>query len=81
MADIEVRNLNDRIADILRTTAQQRGTFLKEEIRRTLAASVESDMEAFARRAPPIRAATAGQEHDPSADSGATMREQRDAWG
>lgn len=75
MADIEVRNLDDRIADILRTTAQQRGISLQEEIRRTLAAPVESD------RAAPIRAATAGQEHDPSADSGATMREQRDAWG
>lgn len=81
MADIKVRNLDDRIADILKTRAKQRGISLEEEIRRTLAASVNSDMEAFARRAAAVRAATAGQEHDPSADSVATIREQRDAWG
>ncbi len=81
MADIKVRNLDDRIADILRARAKQRGISLEEEIRRTLTASVESDMEAFARRAAAIRAATAGQENDPSADSVATIREQRDAWG
>jgi antitoxin FitA len=81
MADIKVRNLDDRIADILRARAKQRGVSLEEEIRRTLTASVESDMEAFARRAAAIRAATAGQENDPSADSVATIREQRDAWG
>lgn len=81
MADIKVRNLDDRIADILRTRAKQRGISLEEEIRRTLTASVNSDMEAFARRAAAVRAATAGQENDPSADSVATIREQRDAWG
>jgi plasmid stability protein len=81
MADIKVRNLDDRIADILKTRAKQRGLSLEEEIRRTLAASVNSDMEAFARRAAAIREATAGQENDPAADSVATIREQRDAWG
>jgi plasmid stability protein len=81
MADIEVRNLDDRIADILRTRAKQRGISLEEEIRRTLAASVSADIKAFARRAGAIRAATAGQENDSSADSVATIREQRDAWG
>jgi plasmid stability protein len=80
MADIKVRNLDDRIADILRARAKQRGVSLEEEIRRTLTASVNSDMEAFARRAAAVRAATAGQENDPSADSVATIREQRDAW-
>ena len=81
MADIKVRNLDDRIADILRTRAKQRGISLEEEVRRTLAASVNSDMEGFARRAAAVRAATAGPEHDPAADSVATIREQRDAWG
>ena len=47
MANIKVRNLDDRIADISKTRAKQRGISLEEEIRRTLAASVNSDMEAF----------------------------------
>jgi plasmid stability protein len=81
MADIKVRNLDHRIADILKARARQRDISLAEEIRRTLAASVNSDMEAFARRAAALRAATAGQEDDPSADSVAIIREQRDAWG
>jgi len=81
MANIKVRNLDDRVADILKTRARQRGISLEEEVRRTLAASVTSDMEAFARRAAAVRKATAGQENDPSADSVATIREQRDAWG
>jgi plasmid stability protein len=80
MAAIKVRNLDNRIADTLKARAKQQGISL-EEIRRTLAASVNADMEAFARRAAAVRAATARQEHDPSADSVATIREQRDAWG
>jgi plasmid stability protein len=80
MADIKVGNLDDRIAEILKTRAKSRGISLEEEIRRILAASVNADMEAFARRAAALRAATAGQENDPSADSVATIREQRDAW-
>jgi plasmid stability protein len=81
MADIRVHNLNERIADILRTKAKQRGISLQEEIRRTLAASVNSDMEAFARRAAAVRAATAGQDIDPELDSVRIIRKQRDAWG
>jgi plasmid stability protein len=61
-----VRNLDDRITDILKARAKQRGISFEEEIRRTLAASVNSDMEAFARRAAALRAATAGQELDPN---------------
>jgi plasmid stability protein len=81
IADIKVRNLDDRITDILKARAKQRGISLEEEIRRTLAASVNSDMEAFARRAAALRAATAGQELDPELDSVRVIREQRDAWG
>jgi plasmid stability protein len=81
MADIKVRNLDERVADVLRTRAKQQGISFEEVVRRVLAASVGSDMEAFARRAAAVRAATAGQENDPSADSVASIREQRDAWG
>jgi len=81
MADIKVRNQDPRIADILRTRAKQRGISMEEEIRRTLAASVTADMEAFARRAAALRAATADQELDPELDSVRIIREQRDAWG
>jgi plasmid stability protein len=81
MADIKVRNLDARVADILKARAKQRGLSLAEEIRRTLAASVDADMAAFARRAAAVRAATAGQELDPGLDSVRIIREQRDAWG
>jgi plasmid stability protein len=81
MADIKVRNLDARVADILKTRAKQRVLSLAEEIRRTLAASVDADMAAFARRAAAVRAATAGQELDPALDSVRIIREQRDAWG
>ena len=62
-------------------SAQPAKRRLEEEIRRTLTASVESDMEAFARRAAALRAATADQEPDPELDSVRIIREQRDAWG
>jgi plasmid stability protein len=81
MADIKVRTLDDRIADILRTRAEQRGVSFQEEIRRTLAASVESDMAAFVRRAAAVRAATAGHDVDPEVDPTRIIRGQRDAWG
>lgn len=81
MADFKVRNLDERVADVLRTRAKQQDISFEEVVRRVLAASVSSDMEAFARRAAAVRAATAGQENDPSADSVASIREQRDAWG
>lgn len=81
MADIKVRNLDERVADVLRTRAKQQGISFEEVVRRVLAASVASDMEAFARRAAAIRAATADQEPDPEFDSVRLIREQRDAWG
>jgi plasmid stability protein len=81
MGDIRLRNLDERVADVLRTRARNRGISLAEEIRRTLAASIACDMEAFARRAAALRAQTAGQEHDPAAESVVAIRKQRDAWG
>jgi plasmid stability protein len=81
MADVKVRNLDERVADVLRTRARQRGVSLEEEIRRTLAESVEADMQAFARRVAALRAATADQSPDPELDSVRLIREQRDAWG
>jgi plasmid stability protein len=80
MGGIWLGDLDDRIADSLRARAEQRGISLEEEVRRTLAASVGSDMAAFARRAAGVRAATAGQELDPGSDSVGIIREQRDAW-
>ena len=81
MADIKVRNLDERVADVLRVRARQRGVSLEEEIRRTLAESVTANMEAFARRAAALRAATADQPLEPELDSVRLIREQRDAWG
>jgi hypothetical protein len=80
MGDIRLRNLDERVADVLRTRARNRDISLAEEIRRMLA-SIASDMEASARRAAALRAQMAGQEHDPAAKSVVTIRKQRDAWG
>ena len=81
MADLKVRNLNPRVAAVLRARAEQRGISLAEEIRRTLTASVDASMAAFARHAAAARAATAGQDLDPELDSVRIIRKQRDAWG
>jgi hypothetical protein len=80
MADIKVRNLDDRITDILKTRAKAarplpRGGDSADARRLGLLGHG-----GFARRAAVVRAATAWQENDPSADSVATIREQRDAW-
>ena len=81
MADIKARNLDARVAEVLRARAKQRGVSLEEEIRRTLAVAVDADMASFARRAAAIRAASAEQATDPDADSVRMIREQRHAWG
>jgi antitoxin FitA len=81
MAEIKVRNLDDRVADILRARARQRGLSLEEEIRQTLAAAVNADIKSFARRAAAIRAAAGGKPGRPEFDSARLIREERDAWG
>lgn len=81
MADLKVRNLDDHVASVLRARAEQAGISLEEEVRRTLAASVERNRKAFIRRAAALRAAAGGKPGRPELDSARIIREERDAWG
>lgn len=45
MADLKVRNLDDRVADALRVRATAKGVSLEQEVRDTLAESVGPDRE------------------------------------
>jgi plasmid stability protein len=80
MVDLEIRNLDELTADVLRARSEQRGISLEEEVRRTLSESVASDMRAFSRRAAALRAAAGGMPDDPELDSARIIRKARDAW-
>jgi plasmid stability protein len=69
MADVQVRDLDDEIAEVLRTRASRRGVSLEEEVRRTLTASVIAQQEEYVRRLRALQAAArpgngAGAGHD-----------------
>jgi plasmid stability protein len=80
MADLKVRNLDDRIANALKARAKAKGVSLEEEVRRTLGASVAADREELVRRAKALHAAAGGKPGRPKFDSARIIREDRDAW-
>ncbi len=80
MADLKVRQLDERVARALKTRATKRGVSLEEEIRSTLSASVAAKRDAFGRRAAALRAASA-KHRAASPDSVRTIRRDRDATG
>jgi plasmid stability protein len=57
MADFQVRDLDDEIAEVLRTRAASRGVSLEEEVRRTLTASVIAQQQEYVRRLRALQAA------------------------
>lgn len=81
MAELKVRQLDERVAAALKARAKKRGVSLEEEVRATLSASVLARRGAFARRAAALRAAAGGKPGDPKLDSARIIREERDAWG
>lgn len=81
MAELKVRQLDERIVAALKARARKRGVSLEEEVRTTLTASVLARRDAFARRAAALRAAAGGKSSDPRLDSARLIREDRDAWG
>lgn len=81
MANLKVRQLDDGVADALRARAGRKGVSLEEEVRITLAASVDAKRRAFLRRAKAIRTAN-GHKAGPSAlDSTRLIRKERDTRG
>ena len=81
MADLKVRNLDDRVAAALKARARHNGISLEEEVRRTLALSVARDRVDLVRRARALHAAAGGKPGSPDLDSVRLIREERDAWG
>jgi plasmid stability protein len=81
MAEIKVRQLDDGVVAALRARARARGVSLEEEVRATLAASVDRGRQAFALRAAAVRAAAGDRPGSPALDSARLIREERDAWG
>jgi plasmid stability protein len=80
MAQLKVRQLDDRIAGALKARAVHRGVSLEEEVRATLGASVAARRAAFERRARASRAASGGPGRR-ALDSARTIRKERDARG
>jgi len=81
MAEFKIRNLDERVAGVLRTRAKTHGVSMEEEARRALAESVTVRRDAFARRAAASRAATRRAKSRRASDSAALIRKERDAWG
>jgi plasmid stability protein len=81
MADIKIRNLDDRIVYALRARARQNGTSLEEEARVALASVVADRRRALVKRLAAFRATLGPPPSDPSLDSVAIIRSERDAWG
>lgn len=81
MADLKVRQLDDRVAAALKTRAERRGVSFEEEVRSTLIAAVEARREAFARRAAACRQSAGGQPGKGALDSAKLIRRDRDANG
>ena len=81
MADLKVRQLDDDVAAALRVRAGRKGISLEEEVRGTLAASVDAKRRAFLRRAKAIRQSIGGQSGKPALDSTRLIRRERDTRG
>lgn len=81
MADLKVRQLDDRVAAALKARAKRKGVSLEEEARATLAASVAETRRGFLRRARAVRAAAGHRRGAASLDSARTIRRERDATG
>ena len=81
MADLKVRQLSDEVADALRARASRKGISLEEEVRGTLAASVEFKRQAFLRRAKAIRNSIGAKASGASLESTRLIRKDRDRRG
>jgi plasmid stability protein len=80
VAQLKIRNLDERVARALRARAREEGISLEEAARRALAESVALARRVFARRAQASRAASRRRTRGAS-DSTAIIRRERDAWG
>jgi antitoxin FitA len=81
VAEIKVRQLEERVVDVLRVRAKHRGVSLEEEVRSILTAAVDADREALTREAKAISERVRRANPVQATDSVRIIREERDAWG
>lgn len=81
MADLKVRQLDDAVAQAFRARATKNGLSLEEEVRTTLAASVDTRRRAYLRRAAAVRATIGDTPARKALDSARLIRRERDARG
>jgi len=81
VAEFKIRNLDERVANALKTRAREDGISLEEAARRALADSVARKRDAFIRRAAASRAASRRRRADTASDSTTVIRRERDGWG
>jgi plasmid stability protein len=81
VAELKVRNLDERVISALKERARRRGVSLEEEVRSMLVGAVARRRSAFARRAAAIRASIGSPPADPDLDSVKIIRAERDSWG
>ena len=81
MAELKVRQLDDRVATALRSRAERRGVSLEEEVRSTLTAVVNARRGTFARRAAASRKLAGDPPGAAALDSARLIRKTRDARG
>ena len=81
MAELKVRQLDDRVATALRSRAERRGVSLEEEVRSTLTAVVNARRGTFARRAAASRKLAGDRPGAAALDSARLIRKTRDARG
>ena len=80
MADVKIRNLDDRLHETYRAMAESAGISLEEQLRRVLAAYVSADRQAMIAELRKGRAALRAK-YGVLPDSTAGIREDRDRRG
>ena len=81
MADIKVRNLDDRVVDALKARARTKGVSLEQEVREILAEAVGPDRKDLYRQLLEIRRMTRPLAGMKASDSVAIVRRLRDEMG
>jgi antitoxin FitA len=81
MADIKVRNLDDRVADALKARARAKGVSLEQEVRGILADAVGSDRQDIYNDLLKIREMTRPPSGKKPTGSVAILRQLRDEMG
>jgi plasmid stability protein len=81
MADIKVRNLDDRVADALRARASAKGTSLEQEVRDILTSAVGPDWEELYQMLLEVRSKTRPPSGVKPTSSVAIIRQLREEMG